>query len=65
MGAAGRFKTLPQVACCCGELKATETFGGNVVVTETRVEIAISKQKPSDLFACKWLRAPATSNDEG
>lgn len=25
----------------------------------------ISKQKPSDLFACRWLRAPATMNGEG
>jgi len=30
---------------------------------ETRVQIWISKQNSSDLFACKWLRAPATSND--
>lgn len=33
----------------------------NVVATETRVQIAISKQKPSDLFARKWLRASATT----
>jgi hypothetical protein len=48
-----------------GGLRATETFGGNVVVTKRRAQIAISKQKPSDLFACKWLRAPATIDREG
>ena len=36
-----------------------------MVVTERHAQIAISKQKPSDLFACKWLRAPATIDDEG
>jgi hypothetical protein len=35
-------------------------FGEYVVVTETRIWIRISKQKPSDLSACKWLRALAT-----
>jgi hypothetical protein len=37
----------------------------HLVVTESGVWIGISKQKSSDLFAGKWLRAPATINDEG
>jgi hypothetical protein len=39
----------------------SETLGELVVVTETRIYIGISKQKPSDLFAGKWLRAPDLS----
>jgi hypothetical protein len=46
-------------------LQALEKRGENVVVAETRVQAVISNRKASDLFACKWLRAPATMNDEG
>jgi len=56
------------VACCVrggGERKAAETFGENVAVTETRIQIRISNLNSRDLFACKWLRAPATKQYEG
>ena len=36
-----------------------------MAVTETRIQIRISNLNSRDLFACKWLRAPATMNDEG
>ena len=48
------------VACCVrggGARKAVETFGENVAVTETRIQIRISNLNSRDLFACKWLRA--------
>ena len=31
-----------------------------MVVTETRVQAVTSNLNASELFACKWLRAPAT-----
>ncbi len=41
------------------------TFGEHAVGTETRIKIGISKQEPSGLFACRWLRGrrfePATT----
>jgi hypothetical protein len=37
----------------------------NVAVTETRIQIRISNLNSKYLFACKWLRAPATIDDEG
>ena len=40
-----------------GERKAAETFGENVVATETRIQMRISNLNSTDLFACKWLRA--------
>ncbi len=47
-----------------GERIGAGTFGEHVVGTETRIEIGISKQKPSDLFACRWLRARAKRLDQ-
>ena len=35
--------------------------GEGVVVPETRVQVMTSNRNASDLFACKWLRAPATT----
>jgi hypothetical protein len=56
------------VACCFrggGERKAAETFGENVAVIETRIQVRISNLNSRDLFACRWLRAPATKQTEG
>ena len=41
--------------------RSTWAVSVNQVVTETRIYIGISTQKPSNLFACRWLRAPATT----
>ena len=35
-----------------------------MAVTETRIQIRISNLNSRDLFACKWLRAPATNEYE-
>jgi hypothetical protein len=47
-----------------GGLRATETFGGSVVATERRAQIAISKQKPSDLFSQEHQRSEADRRKE-
>ena len=36
-----------------------------MAVTETRIQIRISNLNSRDLFACKWLRAPATNKHKG
>jgi hypothetical protein len=41
--------------------KAAGTCGENVAVTETRIQTRISNLNSGDLFAGKWLRAPATT----
>ncbi len=35
------------------------------VVAETRAQAVTSNRNANDLFACKWLRAPATKKLEG
>jgi len=39
--------------------RGADTTASAALVTETRIKIGISKEKPSDRFAGKWLRAPA------
>jgi hypothetical protein len=34
-------------------------------MTRYGIQTVTSNWNASDLFACKWLRAPATTNDEG
>src|SRR6266853_1619555 len=36
-----------------------------VVAHRRRIQMRISNLNSTDLFACKWLRAPATKRDEG
>jgi hypothetical protein len=38
--------------------RGADTIASAALVTETRNQIGISKEKPSDRFAGKWLRAP-------
>jgi hypothetical protein len=48
-------------ACIVEGAASAQVLGHSVNTrsgTETRIWIGISKQKPSDLFACRWLRAP-------
>ena len=42
-------------------MKTIRHDAARAVLTAFAVISAASKQKPSDLFACRWLRGPATT----